>query len=397
MSKELNVIGIAVESIKNDNVTQLDKALRIMPIEEIKDPNETLLVNFLSLCAAYNRPEGIKMVLERWKVVYPDSDKISLLSRLFVKTNINNATLGYLVSVHPEYTYVELLDDLCELDASQEVLLACVKANEIFGEQKNDTYKILRSHANEFGNFVVEEYMIDKIMETSPYAPIAEYIKNYLASYFSEFKDLPSEDHLYEFADKVSKQEEDLVLPSDEEAVEILTDGLFRHGISFAEIEATKEFLKQEMKTRKKELLLPILQMEKQRNLETDRVLFWTFGSSNPLVGQNLTIDAPSYKYGGCRMFLCDLFDYNEEFDYVEDWFTGNCLHCLLKLDKRWHAVRSPRVHGGWEGCYCSWKCVREEWEARENFEMEENLLKKKMIDIFEKKMEEIGIQDRKN
>ena len=64
MSKELNVIGIAVESIKNDNLPELDKALRIMPIEKIKDQNETLLTNFLALCAGYNRPEAVKMVLE---------------------------------------------------------------------------------------------------------------------------------------------------------------------------------------------------------------------------------------------------------------------------------------------------------------------------------------------
>ena len=402
MSKEFNVIGIAVESIKNDNLTELDKALKIMPIEKLKDPNETLLTTFLSLCAGYNRPDALKMILERWKVVYPDNDKIPLLSRLFLKNTINNSTLSYIVSVHPDFTYVELIDDLAEFDASQEVMIACARANEIFGQQKHETYKILKEHANEFGNFVVEEYMVDKIAETAPYAKKPDYVKNYIGDYYPEYKDkLPTEKELYELADKESKdeiKEENFVMPSNEEAVEILTEGLSRYGISFVEIEKTKEFLLNEVsksEERKKELLMPIMENQKQRNLETDRLLYWVFGGSNPLVDQNLTIDAPSYKYGGCRMFLCDLFDYNEEYDFVEDWFTGSCQQCLLRIKHRWYAVRKPRNMGGWEGCFCSWECVRK-WEVEmEDFEMEEDLLTKKLIDIYEEKTNKVGIQDR--
>jgi len=399
MSKEFNVIGIAVESIKNDNLIELDNALRVMPIEKIKDPNETLLTNFLALCAGYNRPDALKMVLERWKVVYPDNDKIPLLSRLFLKNTINDSTLSYIVSVHPEYTYIEIIDDLAEFDASQEVMIACARANEIFGQQKHEIYKILREHANEFGNFVVEEYMVDKIAETAPYAEKPKYIKNYIAEYYPEYKDkLPTEKELYELADKESKDEIKEEIPSNEQAVEMLTEGLSRYGISFVEIEKTKEFLLKEVsksKERKMELLKPVLENEKQKSLETDRLLYWTFGPSNPLVSQDLTIDAPSYKYGGCRMFLCDLFDYNEEYDFVEDWFTGNCQQCLLKIRHRWYAVRQPRSMGGWDGCFCSWDCVRKWQKEKEDFEMEEDLLTKKLIDIYEQKTKEIGIQDR--
>jgi len=178
----------------------------------------------------------------------------------------------------------------------------------------------------------------------------------------------------------------------------MLTEGLSRYGISFVEIEKTKEFLLKEVsksEERKMELLKPVLENEKQKSLETDRLLYWTFGPSNPLVSQDLTIDAPSYKYGGARLFLCDLFDYNEEYDFVEDWFTGNCQQCLLKIRHRWYALRKPRSMGGWDGCFCSWDCVRKWQKEKEDFEMEEDLLTKKLIDIYEQKTKEIGIQDR--
>lgn len=402
MNKELNVIGIAVESIKNDNLDALDRALRIMPLEHLKDEHENLLSTFLSLCAGYNRPEATKMILERWKVIYPDNDKISLFSRLFLKIIINDATLSYLVSIHPDYTYVELMDELCEFDASPDVVTACARADQIFGRQKHDTYKILRDHAKETQNFAVEEFIIEKMNETAPYSKKPSFIQNYLSDYVLEYKNrLPTEDELNALATKTEKEELSSmtkVLPSDNEAVEMLTQGLARYGISFMEIEATKKFLLKEVSSseqRKRELLDPILENANEKSLENDRLLYWIFGPSNPLVDQDLTINAPSYKYGGCRMFLCDLFDYDEEFDYVVDWFTGNCQYCLNRIEKKCYSVRKPRPHGGWQGCYCSWDCVKKDLKELEDAENEPDLLTQKLIEIFEKKMLEIGIQDR--
>jgi len=403
MSKELNVIGVALESIKNDNLYELDKALKIMPIESIVDSSETLLATFLSLCAGYNRSEACKMILERWKVVYPDNDKLSILSRLFLKITINIATLSFIVSIHPEFTFVEFIDELREFDSSPEVAVACGRAEEIYGIQPHETYKMLRDQAREAGNFVIEEYMNDKIGETAPYAERPKYVKNYLTPYYSRFeKVLPKEKELYEIADTESKKEtksDDIELPSDEEAVNMLTDGLKSFGISIVEIDAAKNLIRKEISNieRKKELLLPILEANKQKELESDRLLFWVYGPNNPLLGQNLNLDTPSAKYGGGRMFLFNLFDYDEENDYIADWFTGTCSHCLLKIRNRWDAVRKPVALGGWKGEYCSWECVRKDHEETENREGDRDILTEKLIDAFSKKMEEIGIQDRTN
>ena len=398
MSTEFNVIGIAVESIKNDNLTELDNALRIMPIEKLKDPAENLFVTFLSLCAGYNRPQALSMILDRWKVVYPDNDKLQILSRLFLIVTLNNSALSYIVLSHPGYTYVELMDDLINFDSSQEVRVACARADEIFGKQPHTTYKIIKNNAEQIGNYVVEEYMVDKIAETAPYAPVPEYIKNYLADYYPEYKDrLPTQSELDELAETQSQMQEIVELPSDDEAVELLTEGLSRYGISINEVDAAKEIIREEIKDemKKRELLMPILKTQNEQKLDADRVLYWVYGPSNPLVGQDLTIDAPSYKFGGARMHLCDLFDYDEEYDYVSDWFTGSCKQCLLQIREKWHAVRKPRAFGGWEYCYCSWKCVKDDFYERENFEEEADLLTERIIEAFEKKTTEVGIQDR--
>ncbi|GAH66577.1 unnamed protein product, partial [marine sediment metagenome] len=85
-----------------------------------------------------------------------------------------------------------------------------------------------------------------------------------------------------------------------------------------------------------------------------EKELFQIYGPANPLIDQDLTLPGPSNKYGGCRMFLCDVFDYNEEFDILEDWFTGACEECHLRIRKRWDSIRRPRPLGGWQGVYCS-------------------------------------------
>ena len=178
-----------------------------------------------------------------------------------------------------------------------------------------------------------------------------------------------------------------------------MTEGLKDLGISIIEIEEAKQLLKKEIGQsleRKKELLMPILKNMKQLNLETDRLLFWIYGSSNPLVDQDLSLDTPSSKYGGCRMQLCEIFDYDEDADEFDDWFLGYCEECLLRIKYRHYSVRRPREHGGWKGCFCSWECVKKNVEFEEAQNAEANLLIHAIVDAFEKKTIEIGIQDRK-
>jgi hypothetical protein len=97
-------------------------------------------------------------------------------------------------------------------------------------------------------------------------------------------------------------------------------------------------------------------------------------------------------------MFLCTEFEHrgNEgyEFDnfvidehiFVGDWFKESCDVCLRKIAKRWHSVRRPLLHGGWQGCYCSIKCVKE--QANNSHVIS-------MINKMEDQLINIGIRDR--
>ena len=67
----------------------------------------------------------------------------------------------------------------------------------------------------------------------------------------------------------------------------------------------------------------------------------------------------------------------------------------MLRIKHRHYAVRQPRPHGGWEGCFCSFKCVDEYVSEVEADESKPDILTHELISLFEKKINENGIQDR--
>ena len=100
-------------------------------------------------------------------------------------------------------------------------------------------------------------------------------------------------------------------------------------------------------------------------------------------------------------MFISTIFDYDEDDATVNDYFTGNCVQCSLKIKNRYQCVRQPRPTGGWLGCYCSWNFVRDHIKQNGvvdiDGEIHENILLNTMIQIYEDQMNAYGIYDRKS
>jgi len=386
MSKATNVIQIGINYIKNDNSEGLEKVLNILPLDKLGKQGDTLLFTYLSVCAKYNRPELVKIILDIWEIVYPKEESIQILSRLFLLQGIDIHTLAFVILSHEDYTYVELMDDLMSADNSPEVITACGKADRIFGNQPYETYKIIREHSLEMKNYKVEEYAIDHIREVAPFAPVPKWVKNYTN------KPIIKESEM-EIPETGNVQFD---LPTDDEAVEILTKGLSQNGIATSDIKQAKDYLRTFLSTstrkEKIDLLKPVMENLANEVLSGEISLFRLFGPANPLVNQDLTLNTPSSKYGGCRMFLCDIFDYDFDLDYVVDWFQGSCEQCDLRIKHRWYAVRRPRPHGGWLGSFCSWKCARESIFSED---LEPALLTRELIKIFGEQTDETGIQDR--
>lgn len=103
--------------------------------------------------------------------------------------------------------------------------------------------------------------------------------------------------------------------------------------------------------------------------------------------------------FGGSRMFT----DMEAEYDFdndlpLEDWFVGYCLQCNLRIRAYHHAVRIPFITGGWQGCYCSWACVRQalELDVLEATDQTTRVMAQlAIIRLIEEDIKTHGIQDR--
>lgn len=393
VSKELAVIQLTISYIKNDNPEKLTNALVALPIEKLARA-ESLMSSLLKVASGYNRPIMTKIILEAFKRTFTETDRTSLLTKLFTMPQINIQTLAFVVRAHNDYTFMICMDELIHWDSGPETEMATIKADKIFGKQSHYIYESVAKISKEYGNTKVEEFALRAGEKVAPYADIPEWVGSYIQLTRDGEQIPPTDENLDRYAEERWDQQPVFQLPDNEKAVELLTAGLVEQGVELDQMSEIRDYLMEKLtnstRIEKLALISPILENQAKSVLAGEKELFQIYGPANPLVDQDLTLSGPSYKYGGCRMFLTDIFDYDEEFDQVQPWFTGACDMCHLRIRKYCHAIRRPRVLGGWYGCYCSFKCLRDSLIPEEPL-----LLDNAMINEFEDEFKTLGIQER--
>jgi hypothetical protein len=176
-----------------------------------------------------------------------------------------------------------------------------------------------------------------------------------------------------------------------DQCVELLMSGLEKQGIEMLDPLKVKSILASkltEMSPEERGKYLGAFLIEK---IQQNESLFHILG---PVHAQELSSSVGCEKYGGCRMFYCECFEFHltdptedkkqEHKSYgVTRWFKGQCEKCCRKIPKRCYAVRCPLENGGWIGTYCSWNCLYLSGNGSENLisQYEKEMNDKKIID----------------
>lgn len=380
-------IEFGIEAIQNDDPEEFQTILDKLPLDILESSESTeLFEQFASQIAEYGRSKMVPVLLNAWEAVYPLGNQITLFSSLFLTPLINIPTLQFFAKTKEDTTYMEIMQELVEYDGNDDLLqLACVRAIKVYGEQDPYVYQLLLKYADQEDNTKVFNFMVKKIEKINNYAPIPKWVKSKVLK--------ESEVKIPEY------QLEPVDLPNIEEIATRLIIGLEQNEIFIKEkyFEVLKQGLMTQLRIlppiERAKIMEPIIKIEQFQQLQSNIDLFSILGPSNPLIGSSG--DELEFEYGGCRMFISQTFDYDEDEEDYYDWFRGACDNCHLKILRRYHAIRMPRPAGGWRNCYCSLKCLRDGICQLESYTGNSEDITRHMVDLLEPQFMEYGIQDR--
>lgn len=402
---ELLILSIE-DAIRTQNLPELQQLLLKLPIQYIEVENINILAaQLLNISQIYGNDDITRELVTYFNQTDPNSQNFPFIVKLLLNHDVPSATfeegvyplLQYIYSLHPSQGYLETIDTLIENNLGQMLYFALSRLDDVYGTQTEEVYRQALEYASnpDYYNETVIEYLQDHIAEASNYAEVPDWVYNY-AGDGEEPAPFESELVYPEF------QETPFKLPSLDETVEILTAGLSQLGVDNSVIEDKKNELRTKLENatnlERRAVLQPFLELDQRVERFTgDDDIFRLVGPVNALYGymeENVNNQSdPCVKYGGCRMLTCDHFLDTDPLTGTvlsDHWFTGTCDMCLLKIRNYSHAVRKPRIMGGWEGCYCSFKCLKESLT-------EPNLPLSSIIKNVKDQLNTIGIQDRRD
>lgn len=410
------IIDIAVLTIRSDDLERLAETLLLLPLADLVEKQWLILFkHFMTEASALNRDTAAEIILGTWKNANVKEEKQSTIS-LILMSPITNTEIDLLRFIYKSTNtvYSECIDDLLKYPESPDLTVACERCDEVFGEQKFESYVQLANKAKAADSQFVYEYLIEKVREKTPFAKKPEYI--------ADFGYKIPEITVDNVKDVVPVIPIDYPVVDDKTAATVLTDNLKRSGFDVSgdqekEIMAKYSSLPDE---EKKRFMSSFIAAQQRLKLEGDSMLFRLLGPVNPMIGKDLRENHHCCVYGGCRALICSEFDVDEN-EEPFDWFLGYCQFCNLRIEKRHYAIRISNIHGGWFGCFCSGNCVMDylnelsggddekksscsveggcgggpDAADRETTDQAEIFLQKKMMTEFIRQMNRIGIQDR--
>lgn len=98
-----------------------------------------------------------------------------------------------------------------------------------------------------------------------------------------------------------------------------------------------------------------------------DNEKFREYGPCNPILDcdGDILVEDDYECSGGCRMFVCNEFEHEDDSDVDitdetpnRNWFTGECSVCGSTIPSKKHCIRLPLINGGYKGCFDRIECV---------------------------------------
>lgn len=394
----------------SDLVGELDEEaiyelLNALPYEDLNF--EETMLPFLQITADAGRKDYTRIVIEIFSKNNVKEDTFPLITEIFTY-DYDDDLLIFIKGCYSKIEAIDHFTNLIRQDDNSDIIRICKRILDTYGEMDYTLYISCLNAAEADNNYNMYLFFRQKVQQTTTSAPPPPWMIP------SNLKEIPLiELPIFD-------------LPPEESAAEILIRGLGYMGLEpqlldyteneFKDIDlqnnpglaglvynrkqqnirkAFEDKYREASEAEKRELLTPIFEHEYQVDLAKDPELFKILGPINQFpFQQEWDVNDRCYKYGGCRMFLCQHNqqedDDGDEIELENDWFTGNCDYCYRKISSRFRCIRSPLKFGGWSNNYCSLLCLREDG----NREPRNDQIDRNMVNELAKMLEKNGIYD---
>lgn len=339
--------------------------------KKVQDFNSSKFNSLVTACRKTGRSDILRYLLSL-RYLDEEINNISNLTNAFLDNSLTINNLKFIVKSLEYSSFTFLIYELIELNQTEEEVLAAKKAYEVFGHQSPETLKSLIQVAQEKKNVFMENFLWSLFENVSPFAEFPSWVKDFGMRE-------PPEIQLGHGYKNTLKSEEPIIDEDD------IINKLKELGIQFENEQQAKKYIKERLEYGYKEddIFDVVFNKKLLQELYYDERLFRWFGPDNPSEVESL------------RMFDSYVYDYDDDTDQVKEWFSGFCNNCHFRIRRKVHSLRIPMPTGGWLGCYCSFKCLR---EGLKNFEYESKEMLQivhVMVNILEDEIMTIGIQDR--
>lgn len=381
MSQLILAINLAIDS--GDNIL-LGRLLEKLPLKFMKqETSNILLESFVTFAYLNNRSKCVSVIFDRWSQDNPEETTFSTPVLLFTFCD-NIDVLQYVINALPKQP-LEYFYELINNDASPENYEACRRITQAIPPQNSRFWRALLKYIkqqfeeSDQGNYIIRDFVIRELEHISKYRSKPEWVRDYGLN-----------SGALRYDDRVIFE-----LPSANDAAKMMVviPNAMKRDIRKARMNFASEYT---TSTREEKIsrMMPYFTFKTRKSLENNIDMFRIMGPVNRMVNDKLNREDFCSKYGGCRMLTCIHFETQEDDEIdslnLEDilyWFRGACDNCHHRIRRSEYAVRLPLALGGWQGCYCSWKCVRDG-------SILDELIKLRML-LAEQQIAKIGIQER--
>ena len=401
------LLNLIQDSIQTSDEDMLIDILDSILFNEMDfDKAVDLIISLLKMCSEFNEEKLAKIIYNKNESFYSNTSDVEFITYLILNKRTTKNLISFLLQeVIPEYNLSEIIYQLCNThntDISQ-MKLAIDKCWDIFEISDlldlNSLYEFALSANNS-----VAIALSSKIKKINNYAEIPAWIISP--------KILPRESNVI----IPTPSELKLGLPIPENFIDKMLQNIdeeLRDQIPCDEDESNMISIKERLLMKfnalslndKYEIAKDFVEKRNMLALQNDLNLFISLGPSAPLADSQLD----ELDYGGARMFTFNNFDIDNDIDdddvfedgfpkNIVNWFDGYCQQCNLRIRRKYHAVRIPMVYGGWKGCFCSWKCVRDNINDNNSgniYSGNENSIMLQLVDIYENQINTYKILDR--